>query len=293
DIDPDEERDIRMVTEYTTEIFPYLTKLELDLSPNPDYMEHQPHLTWTHRSILLAWLHAVHSRLQLRPETLFLTTNLLDRFLTLVPIALSKLQLVGITALFLAAKYEEVAIPTIAEMVYMVDYGYTAEQIMAAETFMLEKLGWAVGWPGPLSWLRRISRADGFDVDVRTLGKYFLEVAVVAGGGKFVGVLPSALAAAATALGRILLEKGGWTLHHVALSGYTPSQLRPLVNALLEATEDPESHRSVYDKYHGKMYYDAAGFVQKWWRKNRGFGGDLGEFLEDEGMTDVEEEFSE
>lgn len=42
-------------------------------------------------------------------ETLFLAVNVLDRYLSLQPVARGDLQLVGITALWLACKYEEVS----------------------------------------------------------------------------------------------------------------------------------------------------------------------------------------
>lgn len=208
EIDPDELDDIRMVGEYTHEIFAYLARLELELAPNPNYMEHQPELQWSMRAILLDWLVQVHQRLELRPETMFLTVNIIDRFLTVQVVTLRKIQLVGITALFIASKYEEVAVPALSEMTYMVDNGYLPEEILNAERYMLTKLNFSLGWPGPMSFLRKISKADDYDVDTRTLAKYFCEVAFM--DSRFVGVPPSLIAAGAEGLARIMLEKGPW-----------------------------------------------------------------------------------
>src|SRR5690606_27500525 len=112
-----------------------------------------------------------------------------DRFLSIQVVSLRKLQLCGITALFIAAKYEEINCPSLQEMCYMVDYGYLPEDILKAERFMLQKLNFALGWPGPMSFLRRISRGDDYDIDTRTLAKYFLEVCLM--DERFVGVPPS------------------------------------------------------------------------------------------------------
>ena len=54
-------------------------------------------------------------RFRLLPETLFLAVNIIDRFLTKRVVSLVKLQLVGVTAMFIAAKYEEIVGPVIEE----------------------------------------------------------------------------------------------------------------------------------------------------------------------------------
>lgn len=59
----------------------------------------------------------VHARFQLLPETLFLAINVLDRFLAAKLVAQAKLQLVGVAALLVAAKYEETYYPLINDFV--------------------------------------------------------------------------------------------------------------------------------------------------------------------------------
>jgi hypothetical protein len=48
-----------------------------------------------------------------RHETLFLTVNILDRFLAVQKVARQRLQLVGVTSLMIAAKYEEIYPPEV------------------------------------------------------------------------------------------------------------------------------------------------------------------------------------
>lgn len=90
----------------------------------------------------------------------------------------------------------------------MVDNGYTAEEILKAERFMLAMLNFELGWPGPMSFLRRISKADDYDLETRTLAKYFLEITIM--DERFVGSPPSFLAAGAHCLARHMLKKGQW-----------------------------------------------------------------------------------
>lgn len=123
-----------MVSEYVEEIFEYLRQLEKDTMPNANYMDNQKELQWKMRSILVDWLIEVHTKFRLLPETLYLTVNIIDRlaiqitnirFLSNRVVSLVKLQLVGITALFIASKYEEVISPSLSSFLYMAEDGYT------------------------------------------------------------------------------------------------------------------------------------------------------------------------
>lgn len=185
--------------------------------PNANYMDMQTEIQWSMRSVLMDWVIQVHTRFGLLPETLFLTVNYIDRFLTAKIVSLGKLQLVGATALFLAAKYEEINCPSVQEIAYMVDHGYTVEEILKAERFMLSMLNFEMGWPGPMSFLRRISKADDYDLESRTLAKYLLEVAIM--DERFVSSPASYLAAGAHCLSRLILGKGEWVSSaHILLS---------------------------------------------------------------------------
>lgn len=86
------------------------------------------------RGILLDWLVDVHFKFKLHTETLFMTINLIDRYLEKVNLTSSHLQLLGITSLFIAAKYEEVySLPHINDLVYVCDNAYTKDDIFAME----------------------------------------------------------------------------------------------------------------------------------------------------------------
>ena len=98
--------------------------------PNAHYMDNQQEIQWSMRSVLMDWLVQVHHRFSLLPETLFLCVNYIDRFLSCKIVSLAKLQLVGATAIFIAAKYEEINCPSVQEIVYMVDGGYTVDEIL-------------------------------------------------------------------------------------------------------------------------------------------------------------------
>ncbi|KAI4709815.1 hypothetical protein J4E89_005832 [Alternaria sp. Ai002NY15] len=257
----DEQWDTSMVAEYGDEIFEYMHALEERMKPNASYMDHQAEIQWSMRSVLMDWLVQVHNRFTLLPETLFLAVNYVDRFLSCKVVSLGKLQLVGATALFVAAKYEEINCPSVQEIVYMVDGAYTADEVLKAERFMLSMLQFELGWPGPMSFLRRISKADDYDLETRTLSKYFLEITVM--DERFVGCAPSFLSAGAHCLARFMLKKGDWSQAHVHYSGYTLTQLRHLISVILECCDNPQKHHAaVYEKYTDKRYKRASIFVE-------------------------------
>ncbi|CAI5760317.1 unnamed protein product [Candida verbasci] len=265
ELDPNDEDtyDSTMVAEYAPEIFNYLRELENKYVPDANYMIIQDELKWEMRSVLIDWVVQVHSRFNLLPETLFLTVNYIDRFLSKRKVSLSRFQLVGAVALFIAAKYEEINCPTIQEVAYMADNAYSIEDFLKAERFMIDVLEFDMGWPGPMSFLRRTSKADDYDYETRTLAKYFLEITIM--DSKFISSPPSWLAAGSHYLSRKLLGRGDWTELHVFYSGYTEKQLRPLAETLLENCRNAEiNHKAIFDKYQERRYRKSSLFVQQY-----------------------------
>lgn len=254
--------DTTMVAEYAADIFNYMHELEVKMTPDPNYMDQQDELKWDMRGILIDWLVQVHSKFNLLPETLFLTVNYIDRFLSKRKVSLSKFQLVGVVALFIAAKYEEINCPTIQDVAYMVDHAYSVDDLLRAERFMIDILEFEMGWPGPMSFLRRTSKADDYDFETRTLAKYFLEITVME--PKLVASPPSWLAAGAHYVSRKMLARGKWSQAHVFYSGYTEEQLKPLAQLLVVACKDPvTTHKAIFEKYQERRFRRSATFVQK------------------------------
>ena len=176
--------------------------------PAADYMEKQVELKWQMRTVLMDWIIEVHAKFRLLPETLFIATNLIDRFLSHRVVSVEKIQLVGITALFVASKYEEVMCPSIMHFLNMADGGYDVNEMLKAERYLLQTLDFDMSYPNPLHFLRRISKADGYDIQTRTVSKYFIEIGCLE--SRLLAFTPSMLAASAMYLARLCLERGEW-----------------------------------------------------------------------------------
>ena len=111
-----DEWDPSMVSEYSDEIFDYMGELELKAMPDPNYMDNQGEIQWHQRTTLVDWLVQIHAYYHLIPETLWIAINIIDRFLSKRVVSLVKLQLVGVTAMFIASKYEEIMAPSVEEV---------------------------------------------------------------------------------------------------------------------------------------------------------------------------------
>ena len=76
-------------------------------------MDSQPEINSKMRSILMDWLTEVHRKFELMPETLYLTINIVDRYLSVKTVPRRELQLVGISSMLIACKYEEIWAPVV------------------------------------------------------------------------------------------------------------------------------------------------------------------------------------
>ncbi|KAI0064750.1 hypothetical protein BV25DRAFT_1799666 [Artomyces pyxidatus] len=256
----DAEYDVTMVSEYAEEIFEYMNELEDDIMPSPDYMSGQNEISWGMRQTLVDWLLQVHLRYHMLPETLWIAVNIVDRFLTQRVVSLVKLQLVGVTAMFIASKYEEILAPSAEEFAYMTENGYSKEEILKGERIVLQTLEFKIShYCSPYSWMRKISKADEYDIQTRTLSKFLAEVTLL--DHRFLRVKPSMTAAIGMYTARRMLG-GDWNEAFVHYSGYTEEQMAPGYQLIVEKIAEPGFEKLyLYKKYAHKKFLKAATYA--------------------------------
>ncbi|XP_078071124.1 G2/mitotic-specific cyclin-B1-like [Mustelus asterias] len=250
DVDADDDDNPMLCSEYVKDIYKYLRRLEVEQSVKPKYLEGRE-VTGNMRAILIDWLVQVQRKFQLLQETLYMTVSIIDRFLQDNPVTKNQLQLVGVTAMLVASKYEEMYPPEIGDFVYVTDNTYTTAAIREMERKILRKLNFSLGRPLPLHFLRRSSKVAEVSSEHHTLAKYLMELTIV--DYEMMHYLPSQIAAAAFCLAQKVLNNGDWTpllQHYMA---YKEDDLHPVMEHIaknvVKVNQGLTKHVTVKNKY--------------------------------------------
>jgi cyclin B len=233
--------DPQHVAEYAVDVFQVLRREEPLHLPSPSYMDRQVHVNAKMRAILIDWLVDVHKKYKLRPETLFLAVHLIDRYLEIQVTAQRQLQLVGVTSLMIAAKFEEVYPPQIKDFVYVTDKAYSREDILKMEVSILRALQFKICRPTAMHFLERYQNVNGCTDAHRDLAQYLLELTLVE--YKMLKYAPSHLAAAAILLSNKLLRRPSWTPAAVRHTKMTEPMLKDCAKEMCVILESAENNQ--------------------------------------------------
>ncbi|KAH7541986.1 hypothetical protein FEM48_Zijuj02G0025400 [Ziziphus jujuba var. spinosa] len=239
------------VIEYIDELYEFY-KLSEEENQVKDYMASQSDINSKMRSILVDWLIEVHHKFELNPETLYLTINIVDRFLSMKVVPRRELQLVGISSMLLASKYEEIWSPEVNDFVCISDNAYAKEQILAMEKAILGKLEWFLTVPTPYVFLVRYAKASlPFDEQMENMVFFLAELGLM-NYTTITNYSPSILAASAVYAARCTLEISPfWTETLKHNTGYSEDQLMDCAELLvsLHSTAAESRLRAVYKKF--------------------------------------------
>ncbi|KAF4373795.1 hypothetical protein F8388_007701 [Cannabis sativa] len=195
DIDSCDRKNPLAVVDYVEDIYAFYRKMEGFSCVSSDYLGQQYDINERMRSILIDWLIEVHDKFELLKETLFLTVNLIDRFLAKQKVARKKLQLVGLVAMLLACKYEEVSVPVVGDLILISDKAYTRNEVLEMEKLMLNTLQFNMSVPTPYVFMKRFLKAAQSDKKLELLSFFMIELSLVE--YEMLKYSPSLLAAAA------------------------------------------------------------------------------------------------
>lgn len=173
-------KDPLAAADFVKYIFKSYRDTEQKVRISSSYMSRQQDINEKMRSILIDWLVDVHLKFKLVPETLYLTVNLIDRFLMVKSVSRKHLQLVGVTAMLVASKYEEIWAPEVRDFVYISDRAYNRDQILNMEKIMLNSLKFNLTVPTHYHFLHRFLKVAGLadNVDAVNYATYLVELAL-------------------------------------------------------------------------------------------------------------------
>ena len=138
-------------------------------------MKRQKEINDKMRSILIDWIIDVHFKFGFTDETLFMTVSIIDRYLSINQTTRLNFQLLGITALMIACKHEEIDLPKIDDFIYITDNAYVKSEVIAMENDVLSKLNFSFLYPSPIKFFEYLSNHFHFSKKHHMMGKYLME----------------------------------------------------------------------------------------------------------------------
>lgn len=260
DIDVSDTKNHLAVVEYVEDLYAHYRKMESYGMVSPNYMlTQQSDINERMRAILIDWLVEVHHKFDLQQETLFLTVNLIDRFLAKQSVVRKKLQLVGLVAMLLACKYEEVSVPVVDDLVFISDKAYSRTEILEMEKLILNTLEFNMSVPTPYVFLKRYLKAAQSEIKLEQMSFYLMELCLVE--YEMIKFTPSFLAAASVYTAQCsLYGLKQWSKTCEWHTNYTEDQLLECSRMMVKCHEKAGTGRltGVYRKYNTSKFGYAA-----------------------------------
>ncbi|KAL8230943.1 hypothetical protein R6Q57_000721 [Mikania cordata] len=232
--------DPQMCEVYATDIYEYLRNMEREASKRPltEYIGKVQHdVSVNMRAVLVDWLVDVAEEYKLLSHTLYLTISYIDRFLSINVLNRQKLQLLGVSSMLIAAKYEEISPPHTKDFSYITDNTYMKQEVVKMEADVLKALKFEMGNPTVKSFLRKITIVAQEDykmhnMQLEFLGYYLAELSLLE--YDCLKFLPSLVAASVIFLSRFTLNPRShpWNLALEQHSGHKPYDLEECVQIL-------------------------------------------------------------
>ncbi|WCJ17847.1 Cyclin-A3-1 [Euphorbia peplus] len=244
---------------YSSSMYAYLHSLEMEEKRRclANYMTSvQTDISVKMREILVDWLVEVAEEYKLVSDTLYLTVSYVDRYLSSQVLSRNKLQLLGVSCMHIASKYEEISPPNVEDFCYITDNTYSKEEVVCMEKEVLEFLKYEMGSPTIKNFLRILTKAaqencKSTNLPFEFLSCYLAELSLL--DYRCLGFSPSVIAASAVFLSRFTIqtEQHPWSASLQCCSGYRPSDLKECVLAIhdLHLNKKGSSLKAIRDKY--------------------------------------------
>jgi hypothetical protein len=241
-IDEQDSEDPLACPDYVKDIFDNMKAIETKYMPDPDYMSKQTDLQAHMRIILIDWLVEVHAKFELAPETLYLSVNILDRFLSDRTVSRKKLQLVGATAMFIASKYEEIEFPQVKHFVELSCRSFTREDMLKTERLILQSLDFNITVATPNIFIKRYVKCGQCTSRQMFIAYFFSEIALL--DYKLIRYSPSTIACASIHLANVMTgEQNKWSDNLKYYTGRDVQDLEECASIILESFKKFKSQR--------------------------------------------------
>jgi len=194
-------------------------------------------------------------------ETLYVTVSIIDRYLSKVPILKSQLHLLGVTALLIATKYEEIYPPELKELLKISDDKFSKEDVLALENHILATLEFNFFAPSILRFLERYRKISNTasDDQIFFFSQYLGEISLL--DAFFLKHRPSHIAAAAFVLSAKSIKKiNSWNSEMEKCTGIKAEEIKETIDDLKQfALEvNPKFLQTLQYKFNKPEYLNVA-----------------------------------
>ena len=195
-----------------------------------DYMDKQSDINKRMRAILIDWLVDVNLKFKLLPQTLFMTVNLIDRYLSIRQISRSELQLVGIAALMIVGKYEEIYPPVLKDYIAVCDNAYKREDILKMEENIIIALEFNLTQPSTYYFLQLIQQKLKLEAKPLVFAQYILETVML--DMEVLKFNNLTLVAGAIFLVNKIFKRGSWNHEYTLMCGVSEQEAKACAKEL-------------------------------------------------------------
>lgn len=225
-----------------------------------DYIREQKDLNSRMRAILVDWLVDVSIKFTLQPQTLFMTVNILDRYLSIRQVLRSELQLLGIAALMIASKYEEIYPPALNDYVRVCDNAYPRDAIIATEEQILVALQFNLTQPSSYHLLQLVQQKIKLDPNQLAFAQYILETALLDLETLKFNTIEQV--AGTVFLVNKIFNRGEWNHKHTLVLGVNEKEAKACAKELHAAIQKIEltSLNAVKRKFSRPEYFGVSNF---------------------------------
>ncbi|GMF22220.1 unnamed protein product [Phytophthora lilii] len=250
------------VDEYACSIYENLRAREHRYHVTEDIFAKQQSVRPKMRAVLVDWLVEVHQRFELEAQTLYLTVNYIDRYLAQAPVKSQRFQLVGVAALLIASKFEEIYPCDMDDLLYICERSYTKADLVDCERDLLNVFKFNLAVPSVSSFLGYyLEYFEEEDELVGQLANYFSECSLL----DFVFSAkyePSVIACACLLASYCYVENQApglvWNSRLVELTGYKMEAIVLCAQDLWSILVEPTDLTAISTKYSAKEFGEVA-----------------------------------
>ncbi|KAK2951604.1 putative Dynein assembly factor with WDR repeat domains 1 [Blattamonas nauphoetae] len=265
DIDFEDRHQPMMCTQFVNESYEYMKELEVRWRVTPGYMAHQSSIQLKDRAYCVDWLVNFHMKLSsiykvpLQLDTLYLTINILDRFLSKYVAPRDQLNLIGVASFFIASKFEETYYPSIEHLIKSAPSPLRKPDILKMESTILDALQFKLGAPTPYQFLKRYAKVSHADQNIGMISRFLCEFSL----GNYslsTNYRPSMIAASAISHSLTIVGRAPWTATLQRYTGYTHADLINCMTEMQDAVRKAPilKTQAVYRKYAQPKYLKCA-----------------------------------